>query len=200
MLPLPRLVLASSSPRRRELLAALGLTPEIVAAGVDETLEPGEDAFRAAERLALAKTAAVAALHPEALVIAADTLVVLDGRALGKPRDGREATEMLSALAGRAHQVVTGVALALSGRTVSGRDTTNVTFAPISAQEIARYVATDEPSDRAGAYAVQGIGGLFVTRVDGSPSNVVGLPVRLVYQLAARLGVDLLDPGTLGDA
>jgi septum formation protein len=188
---LPKLVLASSSPRRREILASLGLTFEARAADVDETLLPGESASDAAERLARAKAETAAAGTPEALVVAADTLVVLDGDALGKPRDRADARRMLATLSGRAHDVVTGVACAHGGRIVSGRETTRVVFAPMSGAEIAAYSATGEPDDKAGAYALQGIGGLFVERVEGSPSNVVGLPVRLLYRLASELGVDL---------
>jgi septum formation protein len=188
---LPKLVLASSSPRRREILASLGLTFEARAADVDETLLPGESASDAAERLARAKAETAAAGTPEALVVAADTLVVLDGDALGKPRDRADARRMLATLSGRAHDVVTGVACAHGGRIVSGRETTRVVFAAMSGAEIAAYSATGEPDDKAGAYALQGIGGLFVERVEGSPSNVVGLPVRLLYRLASELGVDL---------
>jgi septum formation protein len=186
---LPGVVLASSSPRRREILAALGLAFDVRAADVDESLREGESPFVAAERLAREKAAAVGA--PEALVVAADTLVVLDGAALGKPKDRAEVRRMLAALAGRAHDVVTGVACAHGGRIVSGRETTRVVFAPMSPAEIEAYAATGEPDDKAGAYALQGIGGLFVERVEGSPSNVVGLPVRLLYGLAKELGVDL---------
>lgn len=160
-------------------------------ADVDESLLPSESAFDAAERLARAKASAVAAGSLDALVVAADTLVVLEGAALGKPRDRADASRMLSALAGRAHDVVTGVACARGGRVVSGRETTRVVFAPMSHAEIETYAASGEPDDKAGAYALQGIGGLFVERVEGSPSNVVGLPVRLLYRLAAELGVDL---------
>lgn len=160
-------------------------------ADVDESLLPSESAFDAAERLARAKASAVAAGSLDALVVAADTLVVLEGAALGKPRDRADASRMLSALAGRAHDVVTGVACARGGRVVSGRETTRVVFAPMSQAEIVEYAETGEPDDKAGAYALQGIGGLFVERVEGSPSNVVGLPVRLLYRLAAELGVDL---------
>jgi septum formation protein len=187
----PALVLASSSPRRREILTSLGLTFEICASNVDESLLPGESAFDAAERLARAKAGAVAAGAPDALVVAADTLVVLEGVALGKPKDHADACRMLGALAGRAHDVVTGVACALGGRIVSGRETTRVVFAAMSDAEIEAYAATGEPDDKAGAYAVQGVGGFFVERVEGSPSNVVGLPVRLFYRLASRLGVNL---------
>jgi len=160
-------------------------------ADVDEALRDGEAPFDAAERLARAKAVAVREVAPDALVVAADTLVVLEGAALGKPRDRADACRMLSALAGRTHDVVTGVACARGGRVVSGRETTRVVFAPMSRAEIAAYAATGEPDDKAGAYAVQGIGSLFVERVEGSPSNVVGLPVRLLYQLASELGVDL---------
>jgi len=191
----PLIVLASSSPRRKEILASLGLLFETRAADVDESLLPSESAFDAAERLARAKVAAVreAAFGstPGALVVAADTLVVLEGAALGKPRDRADARRMLLALAGRAHDVVTGVACARGGRVVSGRETTRVVFAPMSQAEIVEYAETGEPDDKAGAYALQGIGGLFVERVEGSPSNVVGLPLRLLYRLAAELGVDL---------
>jgi septum formation protein len=167
------------------------LTFEARAADVDETLLPGESASDAAERLARAKAETAAAGTPEALVVAADTLVVLDGDALGKPRDRADARRMLATLSGRAHDVVTGVACAHGGRIVSGRETTRVVFAAMSGAEIAAYSATGEPDDKAGAYALQGIGGLFVERVEGSPSNVVGLPVRLLYRLASELGVDL---------
>jgi septum formation protein len=189
---IPRILLASSSPRRRQLLASLRLDFEVRHTDVDETLARGEDPFEAAERLARAKAAA-AGENGDALVIAADTLVVVDGEALGKPRDREEARRMLRRLAGRRHEVVTGVALARDGRTVSGREVSEVAFAEMSDDEIARYVATGEADDKAGAYALQGIGSLFVARVEGSPSNVVGLPLRLVRTLAKELGVDLLD-------
>jgi septum formation protein len=188
---LPKIVLASSSPRRREILLSLGLPFEARATDVDETLLPGESAFDEAERLARAKAGAAAVGAPEALVVAADTLVILEGVALGKPKDRGDVRRMLAALAGRAHDVVTGVACAREGRIVSGRETTLVAFGPMSPAEIEEYAATGEADDKAGAYALQGIGGLFVERVEGSPSNVVGLPVRLLYLLARELGVDL---------
>jgi septum formation protein len=187
----PRIVLASSSPRRREILSALGLSFETCPSDVDESLRDGEPASEAAERLAREKASAVAGGAPDALVVAADTLVVLDGDALGKPKDRADARRTLSRLAGRAHEVVTGVALARNGRLVSGRDVTRVHFAAMTPAEVDAYVASGEPDDRAGSYAIQGIGGLFVVRVEGSPSNVVGLPVRLLYTLAAELGVNL---------
>jgi nucleoside triphosphate pyrophosphatase len=186
-----RILLASSSPRRREILASLRLTFDVRHADVDESLLPGEDAFEAAERLARMKADAMGEVG-DALVIAADTIVVLDGEAINKPGDREEARSMLRRLAGRRHEVVTGVALRKSGRAVSGREISEVVFAPMSEEEIARYAATGEPDDKAGAYALQGIGGMFVDRVEGSPSNVVGLPLRLLYRLAGELGVALL--------
>jgi septum formation protein len=159
---------------------------------VDESLQPGEDPFDAAERLAREKAAAVVPDAGDALVVAADTLVVLGGRALGKPASREDAEQMLKALAGHRHEVVTGLALARGGRTVSGREVTGVVLAPMSEEEILAYAATGEPDDKAGAYAAQGIGGLFIEGIQGSPSNVVGLPVRLLYRLSASLGVPLL--------
>lgn len=187
----PRILLASASPRRLDLLRALGLDPEVRPADVDETLLPGEDPHEAAERLARAKAEKVAADAPAgAVVLAADTIVVLDGEALGKPRDPGDAGRMLRALRGRSHDVVTGVALARDGRLVSGRETTEVVFAPMTDEEVEAYVASGEPADKAGAYALQGLGGLFVERIDGTPSNVIGLPLRLVRRLGS--GLDFL--------
>lgn len=186
----PPLLLASASPRRLELLRALGLEPLVRPSDVDETLRPGEDPHDAAERLARAKAAAVAEGAPAgAVVLAADTIVVLDGEALGKPRDDADARRMLHALRGRAHDVVTGVALARDGRLVSGRETTEVLFAPMTDEEVDAYVASGEPADKAGAYALQGLGGLFVERITGTPSNVIGLPFRLVRLLGAEIGL-----------
>ncbi len=186
----PPLLLASASPRRLELLRALGLEPLVRPADVDETLRPGEDPHDAAERLARAKAAAVAEGAPAgAVVLAADTIVVLDGEALGKPRDEADARRMLRALRGRTHDVVTGVALSRDGRLVSGRETTEVLFAPMTDEEVDAYVASGEPSDKAGAYALQGLGGLFVERITGTPSNVIGLPFRLVRRLGAEVGL-----------
>ena len=186
---LPRLLLASGSPRRREILASLGVTFDVKSADVDESLLPGESAPDAAERLAREKAAAVASDERGAVVVAADTIVVVDGEAFGKPLDRAEAAAMLRRLQGRRHDVVTGVAVAANGALFSGRETTAVFFAPMSDREIDAYVATGEPDDKAGAYAVQGIGGLFVERVEGSPSNVVGLPVRLLGRLLDAAGL-----------
>ncbi|HEV8631307.1 MAG TPA: Maf family protein [Thermoanaerobaculia bacterium] len=187
-----RLVLASASPRRCELLAGLGLSFTVRPAAVDETPRAGEDPAALVERLAREKAAAVAL--PGELVLAADTEVAIDGGALGKPADATDAARMLALLAGRRHEVVTGVALldADRGRLAAGVERTQVLFAPLSPREIDWYVSSGEPMDRAGAYAIQGLGALLVRVVEGNYLNVVGLPLPLVYDLCRQLGVDLL--------
>jgi septum formation protein len=191
--PLPSLVLASASPRRRELLDSLGLRYSIRAAGLDETPLPGEEPRDTVLRLAAAKAAAVA--QPGELALAADTDVVLGGELLGKPRDPADARRMLARIAGREHTVLTGVALAEPGRDrrAAGLATSRVRMAPMSGEEIDWYVATGEPLDKAGSYAVQGLGALFVEEVFGNYTNVVGLPIPLTYRLFRELGYDLRD-------
>jgi septum formation protein len=186
----PVLILASASPRRAAILDALGIPFRAVTPSVDESLLPEEAGATAAERLARAKAASVleAADLP---VLAADTLVVCDGAVLGKPAAPEEAARMLRGLAGRSHEVVTGVCVATRGSCRSGVETTAVTFAAMSEAEIAWYVSTGEPLDKAGAYHVDGRGALFIASVSGSPSNVAGLPVRLMLRLARELGISL---------
>ena len=185
----PLVVLASASPRRAHILRALGVPFRVVVSGADESLLPGEEAGEAAERLARAKAASVSG---ESLpVLAADTLVACEGRVLGKPADAAEARAMLRLLSGRRHEVVTGVCLQSSGRVHSGREHTTVTMATLSDDDIEWYVGTGEPLDKAGAYHMDGRGAAVVQSIDGSPSNVVGLPVRLVLRLARAAGVDL---------
>jgi septum formation protein len=178
------LVLASASPRRAELLRAAGIPFEVAVADVDESQHPGEDAETYVRRVAAAKAARVAASHPGRLVLGADTTVVLDGEVLGKPRDGTEATSMLQRLSGRSHRVLTGLCLiAPAGRIQITVAATTVEFLPLDAAQIADYVATGEPMDKAGAYAIQGGAGRFVRRVDGELANVVGLPISVVTEL-----------------
>lgn len=188
------MVLASGSPRRRELLAGLGLRFDIRAADVDETPHPGEPPRDYVLRLAREKADAVARSGaPGELVLAADTAVVVDGEILGKPLDGEDARRMLRLLAGREHEVLTGVALQeVAGPGAAVVETSKVRMAPLDDREIDWYVATGEPRDKAGAYAIQGLGALFVEAVDGNYSNVVGLPVSTVYWLFVRLGYDVL--------
>jgi septum formation protein len=179
-----RLILASASPRRAEILEALGIPFTVTPTDVDETVAPGESGREAALRLAGEKAAAAAALHPEDWVLAADTLVLLDGAILGKPRDDAEAREMLRRLSGREHRVVTAVRLTkAAGPELDAVEESRVRIARLDEDEIRWYVATGEPRDKAGAYAVQGLGARFVESVEGSFSNVMGLPARSVYDL-----------------
>jgi len=182
---IPELVLASGSPRRRELLEGLGVRFTVRPVDLDESPLPGEAPKDYVLRLAVEKAAAASG----ELVLAADTTVVVDGEILGKPRDDEDARRMLRLLSGREHSVLTGIAL---GK-VAEVDETLVRFAPLSEAEIDWYVATGEPRDKAGAYAIQGLGSLFVEAVEGSYSNVVGLPIPRMYRLFARLGYDLKD-------
>jgi len=186
------LVLASASPRRAEILRAVGWPFEAAPADVDESREEGEEAVAYVRRLAREKAEAVARRRLFGLVLGADTVVVLDGEVLGKPRDATDARRMLRALGGRWHEVVTGVALvrAESGRCVVGHEQTRVRFGELSEREIDEYVRTGEPADKAGAYAIQGRAALFIEGIEGDSWNVVGLPVRLVYKLARESGGD----------
>lgn len=184
MTPAVRLLLASSSPRRAEILGALGIPFDVAAADIDESLLPGESGREAAVRLARAKAAAAAKLHTSGWVLAADTLVLIDGAVLGKPRDDGEAAGMLRLLSGREHVVVTAVSLLRNaGEEIATFEESRVRIAPLDEEEIRWYVATGEPRDKAGAYAVQGLGARFVEGVTGSFSNVMGLPARSVYRL-----------------
>jgi septum formation protein len=186
-----RFVLASGSPRRAELLERLGLSPEIRPAEVDESARPGERPAQLVARLAEAK-AATAPVSDGEVVVAADTVVVLGERVLGKPASEREAARMLAELSGRTHHVLTGVHLRRGDRRAAAVEDTAVRFRSITAHEIAAYVATGEPLDKAGAYGIQGRGGMFVEWVSGSDSNVVGLPLATVVRLAGELGVEIL--------
>lgn len=177
-----RLVLASGSPRRREILSALGLRFDVRRPDLDETLRPGEGAADAARRLAEEKAAAVEAA-PDELVLAADTIVVLDGELLGKPSGPEGAAVMLERLAGRSHEVVTGLALRLGAETRSTTARTSVIFRPLDRREIAAYVGTGEPLDKAGAYGIQGFGSALVERIEGDFFNVMGLPVPALLAL-----------------
>ena len=180
------LVLASSSPRRSEILTAVGWPFEALPAGVDETRREGEAAEDFVRRLAREKAEAVARTRLFGLVLGADTTVVVDGEILEKPRDAEDARRMLRRLSGRPHEVLTGVALvrAETGRTAVGLERTRVRFAETSEEEIAWHVETGDVLDKAGAYAIQGRAALFIESIEGDYWNVVGLPVRLVYELA----------------
>jgi nucleoside triphosphate pyrophosphatase len=183
------IVLASGSPRRRHLLEMLGIEHEVLPADVPERAEPGELPETMAVRLARAKATAVHQLRPSGLVLAADTVVVVDDEILGKPADASDAMAMLAKLSGRDHRVITAVALALpNGEVLERFDVSSVTFRAITPKVIADYVATGEPLDKAGSYGVQGRGAVLVERVEGDFFSVMGLPLRLVVDLLAEAG------------
>jgi septum formation protein len=193
----PRVVLASQSPRRRELLTLVGIAHTVRPADIDEAYRPGEQPAAHAERLAREKAAVVAHDEPDALVIGSDTIVVVDGEVLGKPRDEAQAARMLARLAGRAHVVMTGVAVRRRGVERSAVEEVGVTFHPLTAAEIDAYVATREPMDKAGAYGIQGFGATIVARVDGDYFAVMGLPLQRLVRLMGEVGVRYTPGGTL---
>ena len=181
------IVLASGSPRRRELMGLLGVPFEVRVPDVDESVRAGERARDYVRRLAESKATAVPASRDE-LVIAADTTVEIRGEILGKPLDDSEAISMLRRLQGEVHQVHTGLCAKVRNRVELAICTTEVLMSVMNQQQIEWYVATGEPGDKAGAYAIQGIGGMFVDRVDGNVQNVIGFPLTTVRELAARVG------------
>lgn len=182
-----RVILASKSPRRKELLRELFDSFEIITAEVDETLPESIHPKDGVEILAVRKGAPVAAANPDALVISSDTLVELGGVPLGKPTDALDAKNMLRTLSGNTHRVHTGVAVHYKGRAVSGVDSTAVIFRTLSDVEIDEYIATGEPMDKAGAYGIQGKGGVFVSGYEGSFDTVVGLSVALTDRLCKEI-------------
>lgn len=189
-----RLVLASASPRRRELLGRVGLEFTLAAAEIDESLLPAEQAGPAARRLAGLKARAVQNSYPGGALLAADTLVTLDGIALGKPRDEAQARDMLQTLSGREHEVVTGYCLLTPGGEDSGLAVTKVSFRKLTSAEIDAYLASGEFWDKAGAYAIQERGAALVSHVSGSYTNVVGLPLAKVIELLLQR--DIITPMT----
>ena len=184
-------VLASASPRRHDLLGMIGIAHEVDPADIDESVHAGESPPAYAHRLARAKALAVSVRRPDALVIAADTTVVVDDRIFGKPEDREDACRMLRALSGRSHVVHTAVAVARDGGRLleSGVESTGVTFRALGDDEIAAYVATGEPMDKAGAYGIQGYGATIVERVDGDYFAVMGLALRRLVALLGAVGV-----------
>ena len=188
-----KIVLASASPRRREILSELGLDIEILPARRDEMVRPGAAPEEAVTALAYGKAAEVSAIRPEALVIGADTLVAMDGELLGKPRERLEAGRMLRALSGREHQVYTGLCLMENGQGETRVEESVVRFRELSDQDIEAYIATGEPMDKAGAYGIQGLGRLLVRGIEGDYYNVVGLPVGLLVDMLSQRGIDIWD-------
>jgi len=184
-----RLVLASASARRRELLTSVGVPFIVDPADIDERRRSGESPLEYARRMAEAKAQSVRRRHPSDIVLGADTVVVVDDMILGKPATPEDAADMLARLSGRAHNVLTGVAIEWPAGARSFVETTRVWFRDLDAGEITSYVASGEPMDKAGAYAIQGLANRFVTRVEGSFVNVVGLPVAAVLQFLGENGL-----------
>jgi septum formation protein len=185
------LILASASPRRKEYLNRLGLTYQVIPASIDETAEPGELPHRFAMRMAATKARQIAKTHHEACVIGADTVVALNQNIFGKPRDQQEAMAMLTALQGRTHEVTTGFAIVSSNQTIEEVDavTTQVTFGTFAEATLQGYIDSGEPMDKAGAYGIQGIGSFLVQSLNGSCSNVVGLPIYALVQALLKHGL-----------
>ncbi len=190
------IILASNSPRRRELLAQIGIRDfQILSPDVDEAVESGLSPARMVETLSLRKAQAAAGrAGADDLIIAADTVVALDGRVLGKPRDQGEAFAMLSALSGREHRVYTGVTVLGGGQAATEHEETAVAFRALSPEEIRDYIATGEPMDKAGAYGIQGVGALLVQGIRGDYCNVVGLPLFRLGRMLSGFGVKLPRP------
>jgi septum formation protein len=186
----PRVILASASPRRRELLRLIGIDHEVRPADIDESYLPGERPDGHAERLARGKAEAIAsATGSEVVTIGSDTIVVVDGDVLGKPRDREHARQMLRRLSDRSHVVMTGVAVSWRGKTLSGVEQVGVTFRALSDEEIDLYIDTGEPMDKAGAYGIQGFGATIVERVDGDYFAVMGLALNRLAGLLRDAGL-----------
>lgn len=189
-----RIILASASPRRKELLTRMGLTEfSVITSDADETLQEGLSPAQQVEMLSLRKAQSVASLvQDDALVIAADTVVTLNGAILGKPSDEKDAFSMLSALSGARHQVYTGVTVIQQDKTLTRHEMTSVDFRPLSPEEIMQYIATGECMDKAGAYGIQGFGALLVEGIVGDYYNVMGLPVVCLARMLSEFGIDCL--------
>ena len=189
-----KIILASGSPRRRQLLEQVGLRGFVIrASDVDESVRPGLTPAEMVEELSARKAAVVREAPKDGLVLAADTVVALEGAVLGKPASPEEAARMLAALSGRTHQVYTGLTLAGPGAVRTEHEVTAVTFRALSGAEIAAYVATGEPMDKAGAYGIQGLGALLAERLEGDYFNVMGLPLCRLGQMLSRFGVHPLE-------
>ncbi len=189
-----RVILASQSPRRKELMQLLGVAFEVQAAQVDENMDPDKPAQQEVARVSLKKALAVPHT-PEDVVIAADTIVVCDGKVLGKPKDEDDAFRMLTLLCAREHQVMTGLSVLHAGRQVSCTEVTQVQFANITQAQIRKYIATKEPMDKAGSYAIQGGAALFVERICGDYFNVVGLPVCKLGSILREIAPECMEEG-----
>ena len=176
------IILASKSPRRKQLLSMMGLEFTVQTADIDETMDPSQTPAHEVAAVSARKAEKIAALHPQDVIVSADTIVVIDGKILGKPKDEQDAARMLRLLSGRTHTVYTGLTVHANGKANTQVVSTGVTFRDLSNAEIAAYIETKEPMDKAGAYGIQGLGARFVKGIRGDYNNVVGLPVGRLYQ------------------
>ena len=194
-----QVVLASESPRRRDLLSSIGCKYKTYSPNVDELIFDGETPERACGRLSVLKAESAFLYFTEALIIAADTLVVIDNEIFGKPRDAADAGKMLNMLNGREHKVITGLTVMFKGKIITETETTIVSFRKLSENDIEAYVSTGEFHGKAGAYAIQGFASLFVERITGDYFNVVGLPLQKLSMMLERIGIKFKDQLNLGD-
>ena len=196
------IILASKSPRRRQLLSMMGLDFTVRTADIDETMDPSQTPAHEVAAVSARKAAKIAASHPDDVIVSADTIVVIDGKILGKPKDEADAIHMISSFQGKIHQVYTGVTLVFCGKpgenpseqwkTITFAEKTDVHVCPMTMEQIKAYVRTGESMDKAGAYGIQGRGALFIAHLDGDYFNVMGLPLCRLGQLLNELGVELL--------
>ena len=187
------LILASKSPRRQELLARLGLSFAVMTADIDETMDPAIPLTEEIKRVSRAKAEAVRArVSPDDIIISADTVVCIDGKRLGKPRDEADAADMLRMLSGRSHEVVSGVCVLRGEEAAVEAVTTAIHFRPLSDGEISAYIASGEPMDKAGAYGIQSLASIFVDKLDGDYYNVMGLPLCTLAQMLWQFGINIL--------
>ncbi len=187
-----KFILASASPRRKSLLEAVGADFEIFVSDADESVEEGLSPSEQVCRISKIKAGAAAGVYPDRVIVAADTLVSVDGRVLGKPKDRAEAHRMLATLSGRRHKVYTGVTVRSGELELTGFEETDVEFCQLTPDEIERYIDTGEPLDKAGAYGIQEKGALLIRRIDGDYFNVVGLPLRRLRSMLRGVGIELL--------
>ena len=186
------IILASKSPRRKQLLSMMGLEFTVQTADIDETMDPSQTPAHEVAAVSARKAEKIAALHPQDVIVSEDAIVVIDGKILGKPKDEQDAARMLRLLSGRTHTVYTGLTVHANGKANTQVVSTGVTFRDLSNAEIAAYIETKEPMDKAGAYAIQGLAAMFVIGLDGDYYNVMGLPVCPLAMILRKFGVKLL--------
>ena len=186
------IILASKSPRRRQLLSMMGLDFTVQTADIDETMDPSQTPAHEVAAVSARKAAKIAAMHPDDVIVSADTIVVIDGKILGKPKDEQDAARMLRLLSGRTHTVYTGLTVHADGESKTQVVGTDVTFRELTDAEIAAYIKTKEPMDKAGAYGIQGYGSMFVSHLDGDYFCVMGLPVCTLAGMLRSAGVEIL--------